>query len=84
MNTDNIKFNNDNLIIVDKGRAVGEKSVLLIENNEFKGFCYTDLAHQITNIEILRKLKTEESEIAKIEKNVTKPWVLGLVCASRC
>jgi len=51
-----MEFSNTNLLVIDKGRNVGEKSVLLIENNEFKGFCYTDLAHQITNIEILRNL----------------------------
>ncbi len=51
-----IEFSNTNLLVIDKGRNVGEKSVLLIENDEFKGFCYTDLAHQITNIEILRTL----------------------------
>ena len=32
---DKIKFSNDNLIVVDKGRTIGEKSVLLIENNTF-------------------------------------------------
>jgi len=54
--TTTIEFSNENLIIIDKGRTSGEKSVLLIENNEFKGFCYADLSYQITNIEILRTL----------------------------
>ena len=43
-------------MVIDKGRNIGEKSVLLIENGEFKGFCYTDLAYQINNIDILRNL----------------------------
>ena len=51
-----VKLNNENLIIIDKGRHISEKSVVLIENNEFKGFCYTDLSYQINNIEILRNL----------------------------
>ena len=51
-----IEFSNSNLLVVDKGRNVGEKSVILIEDDEFKGFCYTDLSHQINNIEILRNL----------------------------
>jgi len=55
-NFNKIEFSNPNLLIVDKGRNVGEKSVLLIENNEFKGFCYTELAQQITNIQILQNL----------------------------
>lgn len=49
-----IKFNNDNLLIVDRGRSIGEKSVLLIENNEFKGFCYTNLSYQVSNLDVLR------------------------------
>ncbi|PCH51029.1 MAG: DNA polymerase III subunit epsilon [Flavobacteriaceae bacterium] len=51
-----IEFSNENLLVIDKGRTLGEKSVILIENNEFKGFCYTNLSYQINNIEILRTL----------------------------
>ncbi len=55
-NSEIIKFSNENLVVIDKGRNVGEKSVLLIENNEFKGFCYADLSYQISNIAVLRTL----------------------------
>lgn len=51
-----IEFSNENLLVIDKGRNVGEKSVVLIENNEFKGFCYAGLSYQINNIEILKSL----------------------------
>ncbi len=51
-----IDFSNENLLVIDKGRNVGEKSVLLIEKDEFKGFCYTDLYYQVNNLEILRNL----------------------------
>jgi len=51
-----IAFSNENLLVIDKGRTVGEKSVLLIENDTFKGFCFADLSYQINNIEILRTL----------------------------
>ncbi|PHQ55276.1 MAG: DNA polymerase III subunit epsilon, partial [Lutibacter sp.] len=44
-----IKFSNKNLLVIDKGRNIGEKSIVLIENNEFKGFCYADLSYQINN-----------------------------------
>ena len=49
-----ISFSNSNLVVVDKGRNLGEKSVVLIENNELKGFCFTHLGYQLNNIEILR------------------------------
>ncbi len=55
-NYTNINFSNQNLIVIDKGRFVGEKSVILIENNEFKGFCYTDLSYQVNNIDVLKRL----------------------------
>ncbi|RXP57643.1 DNA polymerase III subunit epsilon [Lutibacter sp. HS1-25] len=51
-----IEFSNDNLLIIDRGRTIGEKSVILIENNEFKGYCYTDFGYQLSHLEILRKL----------------------------
>ncbi len=51
-----IKFSNDNMLVVDKGRTVGEKSVLLIENNKFLGYCYVNLEYQLNNLEILRTL----------------------------
>lgn len=64
-NLSNVLFNNDNFLVVDKGRYIGEKSVLLIENNEIKGFCYTDLSYQINNIDVLKNL------IAPIENSIT-------------
>lgn len=54
----NFGFSNSDMILIDKGREVSEKSVLLIENNEFKGYGYADLSHQINNIEVLRSLIT--------------------------
>ena len=74
VNNDNIKFNNDNLIIVDKGRAVGEKSVLLIENNEFKGFCYTHLSYQVNNLEVLRKA-ISPMENSTLNRSIIKTYL---------
>ncbi len=51
-----IQFSNKNLLVINKGRDIGEKSVLLIENNTFKGICFTDLNYQINNIKILKTL----------------------------
>lgn len=57
-NTKKVVFGNDNFLIIDKGRAVSEKSVILIENNSIAGFAYVDLAYQINNIEVLKTLIT--------------------------
>lgn len=52
------KFSNPNLLVIDKGRNVGEKSVILIENNKLIGFCFTDLSYQVNNLDILKNLIT--------------------------
>jgi DNA polymerase-3 subunit epsilon len=57
-NVANVKFNNESFLLVEKGRTVGEKAVLLIENNQFKGYCFTELSHQINNLTILKSLIT--------------------------
>jgi len=51
-----VTFNHENMILVDKGRNTGEKSVILIENNQYQGYTYAELRHQISNLEILKSL----------------------------
>ena len=51
-------YDHQNIIIIDKGRALNEHSVILIENGVFKGFGYFDLNFQITNKKILESIIT--------------------------
>jgi len=51
-----VEFNHENMILIDKGRHLDEKSVILIENNDFKGFTYTELNYQFNNIDVLKSL----------------------------
>jgi DNA polymerase-3 subunit epsilon len=53
-----VSFANENFIIVDRGREVGEKSVILIENNNLVGYGYTELNHQLNHLEILKNILT--------------------------
>lgn len=48
-----------NCIITDKGRELGEQSVILIQNGLFKGYGFFNLNHQINNIHILETLITK-------------------------
>jgi DNA polymerase-3 subunit epsilon len=50
------KFENDNMIIIDRGRAIDERSAVLIENGIYKGYCFYDLNYQVNNIEILKNI----------------------------
>jgi DNA polymerase-3 subunit epsilon len=51
-------YDNQNMLIIDQGRAVDEKSVIYIENGVFKGLGFYDLNHQITNIKVLESIIT--------------------------
>ncbi len=55
------KYSNKNMILIDKGRVISEKSVILIENNDYQGFGYTDLTHQVNNIDILKNILTSSN-----------------------
>ncbi|QOD61253.1 ribonuclease H-like domain-containing protein [Polaribacter haliotis] len=60
-------FNNDNFIIIDKGREIEEHAVILIENNEVFGYGYTNLAYQENKLDILKTVLTplENKELSK-------------------
>jgi DNA polymerase-3 subunit epsilon len=52
----NMSFENNNMIIIDRGRRVDERSAVLIENGIYKGYCFYDLNYQITNVEVLKNI----------------------------
>lgn len=49
-------FENQNMLLIDKGRTISERSVVMIENGIYKGYAFYDLNYQINNIEILRNI----------------------------
>lgn len=51
-------FTDQNLLVIDRGREVDEKSALLIEEGEFKGIGYFNLNYQLNNIEIIKSIIT--------------------------
>lgn len=51
-----MSFDNNNMVIIDRGRKVDERSAVLIENGIYKGYCFYDLNYQINNIEILKNI----------------------------
>ncbi|WP_152286735.1 exonuclease domain-containing protein [Flavicella marina] len=55
-NIPTVVFNNDNMLLVNKGRHANEKSVILIEDNQIKGSAFIDLAHQIEHLEIVKTM----------------------------
>ena len=44
------------MLIIDNGRDIEERSVILIENGQYKGFGFYNLNYQITNAGILKSI----------------------------
>jgi DNA polymerase-3 subunit epsilon len=51
-------YENKNMLIIDQGREIDEKSVIYIENGVYKGLGFYDLNHQINNIKVLESIIT--------------------------
>ena len=51
-------LSDQNMLVIDRGREIGEKSALLVEEGEFKGIGYFNLNHQLNNIDIVRSIIT--------------------------
>lgn len=49
-------YENQNMIIIDRGREIEERSVILIENGIYKGYGFYNLNYQINNPEILKSI----------------------------
>ncbi|MCK0159802.1 exonuclease domain-containing protein [Allomuricauda sp. F6463D] len=65
-----------NIALIDRGRATGEKSFILIKKGEIQGFGYVELNHQINNIPILESImtpmKNDENTIFIVETYLRK------------
>ncbi|PQV45084.1 DNA polymerase-3 subunit epsilon [Jejuia pallidilutea] len=55
---DKNSYANKNMVIVDKGRDVDERSAILIKDGVFQGLGFFNLNYQINNIEVLESIIT--------------------------
>ncbi len=71
------------VLIIDKGRELGERSAILIKAGEFKGLGFYDLNHQINNMPILESIITpmESNELTTliITSYLSKRKVLKII-----
>lgn len=51
-------YEKQNMLVIDRGRDVDEKSALLVEEGQFKGIGYFNLNYQLNNVEIIRSIIT--------------------------
>ena len=67
-------FNNDNFIIIEKGREIGEHAIILIQDNEVYGYGYTNLHYQENKLDILKSILTPiKNKI--VSKNIIKNFL---------
>lgn len=52
----NNSFDNQNMIVIDKGRTLEERSAVLIENGVYAGYAFYNLNYQVTKIDILKNI----------------------------
>ena len=55
---DRLSFQSPNMLLIDKGRTHDERSIILIQDNDYKGFGYVSLNYQITNIDMINTIIT--------------------------
>jgi len=70
----NNSFNNQSMIIIDKGRTIDERSAILIENGVYKGFAFYNLNYQINNPAVLKNIITP-MENSKEAKNIIRAYI---------
>lgn len=51
-------YEDKNMMIIDRGRDISEKSVIVIEDGRFRGLGFVDLNHQINNRDVLMSIIT--------------------------
>ena len=51
-------YRNKSILIIDRGRHHDERSAILIENGEYKGYGFYSLNYQITNRDVLKTIIT--------------------------
>ncbi|NNK72494.1 MAG: exonuclease, partial [Flavobacteriaceae bacterium] len=51
-------FTQADMVIIDRGREIDERSAILIENGIYRGFGFYNLNYQINNFEVLQSIIT--------------------------
>ena len=76
-------FYNQSMIIIDRGRAVDERSAVLIENGVYKGYAFFNLNYQVNKIDILKNIliPMESNKDTKkiIQEYISKKRALKIV-----
>jgi len=61
-------------ILLDKGRSYEERAVILVENNQYKGYGFIDSSHQITDIDSCRDV-IKQTPYYPDSDDLVKSWM---------
>ena len=61
-----------NMLLIDKGRDIDEKSVIVVKNNNYIGYGFFTLNHQISNFEVLDALIVKNEYIENSKEVILK------------
>ena len=74
-----LNYKHQNMLIIDKGRNVNEKSVIMIKDYKYLGYGFFNLNHQINNLEILESLLIKNEYVEN-----SKELILNYVRKNNC
>ena len=61
-----------NMLLIEKGRDIDEKSVIVVKNNNYIGYGFFTLNHQISNFEVLDSLIVKNEYIENSKEVILK------------
>ena len=61
-----------NMLLVDKGRDIDEKSVIVVKDNHYIGYGFFTLNHQISNFDVLDSLIVKNEYIENSKEVILK------------
>jgi DNA polymerase-3 subunit epsilon len=61
-----------NMLLIDKGRDIDEKSIIVVKNNNYIGYGFFTLNHQISNFEVLDSLIVKNEYIENSKEVILK------------
>lgn len=67
-----VSYKFKNMLLIDKGRDIDEKSVIVVKNNNYIGYGFFTLNHQISNFEVLDSLIVKNEYIENSKEVILK------------
>lgn len=74
-----LNYKHQNMLIIEKGRNINEKSVIMIKDYKYLGYGFFNLNHQINNLEILESLLIKNEYVEN-----SKELILNYVRKNNC